>query len=86
MRFCSGVLAPFGWLAAIYGVVLVFPLIAAGTGTWLLGEYSFIARGASSEKRAASIWVVSLVFNLAGAIIVCVFARSWDGGLWAISA
>ena len=84
MRLCAGVLAPFGWLAAIYGIMLVFPVISAFMGTWLLIEYSRIAKGASSVERSTSIWVISLAFNLAGVVIVGKLAQSWDTALWAV--
>ena len=84
MRLCAGLFAPLGWLAAIYGVVLVFPVISAFMGTWLLLEYSRIAKGSSSGERASSIWVVSLIFNLAGVVMVGLLARSWDTALWGI--
>ncbi len=84
MRLFAALLAPFGWLAAIYGVFLGFPVVSAVMGTWLLIEYSRIAKGSSSGEHATSIWVISLAFNLAGVVIVGLVAKSWGTALWAV--
>ncbi len=84
MRLFAGILAPFGWFAAIYGVVLVFPLILAAIGTCLLVGYSRIARGVASYKTALLIWAVSLVFNLVGVVSASALTHSPMLALWGV--